>query len=280
MKIIRFDSISEAGGDYNLDLANHMGQIFWIMDGATALVAPYTQNAVIDIQQMLQLIDEIIRSEISKGETDLLAILQKAAIYVKQEIVDTRRRKQWEIPSTCIGIVQLAQDSIKYFVLGDVVLAIKLNDKTMVICDEAVKRLDNKAITQKLFLQRLGLSTSDARQAILPVLRQHRSLMNTSNGYWIFNGNPEALKHAMTGEVPIEKDSSFILATDGFSRLIDTFYVFPDWTDIFDELRRKSLAELVHLLREIESKDSECLKYPRFSPHDDATALYIELSKE
>jgi hypothetical protein len=121
------------------------------------------------------------------------------------------------------------------------------------------------------------MTSKDARKAITPLFQKHRSKMNTPGGYWIFNGDPKAVEHARTGIIPLGKGGKLLLATDGFSRLVDLFEYFATWGDLLYALQKSSLQELGEILRDIETRDSECLKFPRFSTHDDATAVYMEI---
>jgi hypothetical protein len=58
---------------------------------------------------------------------------------------------------------------------------------------------------------------------------------------------------------------------------VDLFEYFATWGDLLYALQKSSLQELGEILRDIETRDSECLKFPRFSTHDDATAVYMEI---
>lgn len=280
MKVIRLEAISLAGSDINEDLYGYDAQAFWVMDGATALVTPYTGDAAAEVCWLINKVDGIIRSGIKERNAALPEIMRMAALAVRRELAGNENRQPWEFPSCSIALVRVNNDFLEYFLLGDVTLAFKSGEELRVISDDAIRKLDAKAIKEKLRFQAEGLTSAAARQAILPILRRHRSLMNTPGGYWIFNGSPEAIKNALTGTIKLGNSSEFILATDGFSRLVDTFHIYPTWGFLFQDMKKSSLTELAGRLRQLEQDDLECLQYSRFSPHDDATALYVELGHE
>jgi hypothetical protein len=67
-----------------------------------------------------------------------------------------------------------------------------------------------------------------------------------------------------------------VLLSDGASRLYDLFDGHTQ-RDVYDAAARGEGAALLAELRRIERADSECLRYPRFKVHDDATILVVSV---
>lgn len=271
----RFDSISVPGGKVNLDLCAYKRNYFWVIDGATALVPLDEEDPTYEVNTLVHNLDRAIR-ETMDDSLSLSDIMRESSGIVQKESGDMGSREPWQVPSCAVALVRILEDNLEYFVLGDVVVAV-CSPQVEVVTDTALLRLDKIAIAEKMRLQSTGMTSREARAAITPILRKHRSMMNRPDGYWIFNGDPEAIKHARTGVITLGRSGQFLLATDGFSRLVDLFHHFASWDELLNALRENSLEDLARTLRQIEKDDTECLKFPRFSTHDDATAVYGEL---
>ena len=64
--------------------------------------------------------------------------------------------------------------------------------------------------------------------------------------------------------------------SDGFYRAVDTFHVIAE-DRIVAWAMDQGLATILAAVRRLEAGDAECIRYPRFKPQDDATALLFEM---
>lgn len=89
---------------------------------------------------------------------------------------------------------------------------------------------------------------------------------------------PTAVHHALTGSINRKKEMHLLLASDGFTRLVDTLEAFRDWEELFAYVQVSGLEKTMATLRAIERSDPECSRYPRLKVFDDATAIYVSLA--
>lgn len=270
----RLEVATIPGGKTNSDAYNiafNSTWCLWVIDGATALV-PSGENE-------LQVFVRRVNEEIGKVILDHAPLYEAMAVAARTVSADFSDfpRQPYERPSCSVALARVGSGKLEYFVLGDAVVVADTADGVQVFSNrEKIARLDRIAIEEKLRLQiKHGMSSRDAWAAIQPTLRRHRALMNTPEGYWIFNGDPEACFNATFGSIDMPQGRRILVATDGFTRLVD-MGVFPDWKSLFFGLGVSSLWNLLYLLRDVENQDPECLIYPRFRIHDDATAIYVE----
>ncbi len=75
-------------------------------------------------------------------------------------------------------------------------------------------------------------------------------------------------------EIVCDRGDSILLMSDGFSSLIDAYraYTAEGLVRAVEEL---GLAAVAMELREIERRDLECTRHPRFKASDDASAMWI-----
>ena len=76
--------------------------------------------------------------------------------------------------------------------------------------------------------------------------------------------------------IRVAPGTRLLLATDGFMRLTDLFARYS-WDELFDLAARDGLSALVDELRQMEVADGDCLHVPRTKPHDDASAILLEV---
>lgn len=157
-------------------------------------------------------------------------------------------RKHWTkpFPGVFIGIVRLLENEAEYYVLGDVSLIIDDGDKTRVIRDCALERLDREALSEKIRLQKEGLTAEQAANEIMPILRKNRWRVNKD--FWAFNMEPQACFYAKTGRICTAK--RILLASKRVNQQV---------------LKKNSLQEM------IASNESV------LSIYDDTSAMLIEL---
>ncbi|MGB9859455.1 MAG: protein phosphatase 2C domain-containing protein [Moorellaceae bacterium] len=271
----RLEAVTLAGGEVNHDAYGIVpgSWCFWAIDGATAL-APAGEN---ELQAFVQCVNE----EIGKHVTDSRIPLRRAMAAVAGAVLADFSgfpREPWERPSCSVALARVDGMQLEYFVLGDAAVVADTPDGVRVFSGkEDIARLDRIAIQEKTRLQiEKGISSREARAAIQPTLRKHRALMNKPGGYWIFNGDLEPCFNAVCGSVDLPPGGMVLAATDGFTRLVDTLGVFPDWVSLLSFLQQTSLKDLLQILREAEDKDPECLEHPRFWIYDDATAVFVK----
>ncbi|MEQ8327049.1 hypothetical protein [Parvibaculum sp.] len=109
--------------------------------------------------------------------------------------------------------------------------------------------------------------------AVMDYLRANRRRQNRADGYWILGIDAEAAAHMRHWEIPFDRPYTGLLFSDGFGSIVFDYHRLDPATLV----RRAALGGLRSILAEIRSietiDDPECLSWPRFKRHDDATAL-------
>ena len=97
--------------------------------------------------------------------------------------------------------------------------------------------------------------------------------MNQKNGYWVIARNLTDSSQAISGL--LETPRQILLASDGFSRAVDTFSLAPTYRKL---LETKPLSKIAELIRQEETSDPNCLQSPRWSTSDDCSAMLLEIN--
>jgi hypothetical protein len=142
----------------------------------------------------------------------------------------------------------------------------------------ALAPLDRMLIDGIVRLQAEGIVEPAALWTrLVPHIRANRGRMNTEGGYWVLDVPGRGLDHAEELIVAPDEIREFLLVTDGFYRLVDTYRVFDDEA-LLDAALSRGLAALCRKLRAVEAQDAGCRTYPRLKPRDDATAVLGRVS--
>ena len=113
-------------------------------------------------------------------------------------------------------------------------------------------------------------------EATLERLRRGRETHNLPGRYAIFGLQPQAADAARAWTIPLMRPAHVLLATDGFSALVDRYGAY-DAGGIVRAALDKGLAQLGVELRAIEADDPGGTAHPRWKRSDDATALLLRL---
>lgn len=88
--------------------------------------------------------------------------------------------------------------------------------------------------------------------------------------------DPDAARQATTGTIALGGLRGVALLSDGATRITDTYHL-TDWPSLMQVLRDQGPAALIGQVREAEDDDPAGVRWPRYKPRDDATALYWQL---
>jgi hypothetical protein len=265
---------AEAG--VNEDLAGNSPPFYWVLDGSTPLFGKNVRGFGSDALWLVETIDARLRKALTdRADRDLEQILRSVATVLGREFKRAGIPEGPEGPSAAIGLVRLRASRLDYAILGDITVVVRSGRRVEAVRDERVVEFDRAAV--ELLTRELssGATYDHARRAVHKALRENRKYMNAQPGYWILSNKARAAHHAVTGSLEVTPGSEILVASDGFSRVVDTFRLYRGWTGLLSEVRAGSLASAIRRLRTAERKDPQCRRYPRLSPADDATALYI-----
>lgn len=182
-----------------------------------------------------------------------------------------------ETPFACLALAQELNDQVEFLNMGDLSVLIRGRGGSVErFGTSAVRELDRQALA---LLEREiadGPATHAGRVAnVWPKIQANRALRNVLPGYEVLEPGVSCTGKLERSVFARSEVRSFLMLSDGFYRLVDTFHRYTD-ASLFDAVERRGLRELLRELRAIEDGDAECVRYPRFKRHDDATALWLE----
>ncbi len=274
----RIEVVSDASG-VNEDIAGIHPPYFWVVDASTPLFNTRVTSEPSDAAWLAKRVDAYLHSRIAREQATipLPQLVEGLAATLAKDLRRVGAPRGAEGPSAALAVVRIAERELDYLILGDVALAVASGRRIQVLRDERVTRLDNAAVDALQAELSAGASYAEARRKTADHLREHRKYMNVESGYWILSNSVAAVRRAEQGTLRFSNGSRVMLASDGFTRVIDVLHLYRGWRGLFTEAQREPLSKALGKLRMAESADPETRRFPRLAPHDDATALYLEL---
>ncbi len=252
---------------YNEDRYVIFNNCYMVIDGATSLLPssfkPTSGSYFVSyIKAKLPKLDGTIIERLNNISTSFSKLIEN--------------NKEEYLPSAGISFVEINDNTIDIYSIGDCEVVVCLKDNTIkrYVQDELIK-LDNKAIEEMIKISKEeNISIKQARQNINPTLIKHRKLMNKDNGYNVFAPykNPN-LKFSFNSLK--KEDVKYIyLFSDGFASICDTYHKYT-YEQLFTQ--NIDLKKIIDEIVTISKDDPLYNKYPRFKLIDDITAIKIVL---
>ncbi|GAB5374728.1 MAG: PP2C family serine/threonine-protein phosphatase [Acuticoccus sp.] len=255
----------------NEDGYGSVGRFAWVIDGATGLGDEELLDAPSDAAWLTGALGDVLSA--SAGDfTDPAALLSHAAALCERRFLAERRRaprERYEIPTAAVLLAHFGAGTVTIAEVGDCGAYFRAPDG-------AITRFGGTEAGR-------ALEQSNARNMMVPgrdrrspdvlgFLRRVRNRANTPGGYSIFA--PEAaaasaariFRHRATAG-----DALFV--SDGFEAAVDDYGLY-DAAGLFAAVRDDIKLPL-DALREVEDKDPDCQRFPRFKKSDDATAMLV-----
>ena len=119
-----------------------------------------------------------------------------------------------------------------------------------------------------------GISIKEAKKKVSNLIVENRNKLNKDNGYNVFSLYKDGYDFKLSKkEINLDNVSYIALASDGFIQAYDTFKIYDNILDLFDN----DLLQTYLKMKYLAYKDKDLNIYPRFKLIDDTTAIKIYL---
>ena len=276
-------AISEASGRVNEDgfgLAGTPEDVTaaWIFDGVTGInernYLPGNSDAAWLVEKANAHLQVLAAQDLSLKE--ILARLVKALIIDWQDVSPSLRLPvDFDPPAACLVLVKRYGNQWQSLRLGDSCLLVEKNDGQHHLDVSSPNNEFDDWLTQAAKMMRAQGERDIKKmvEAFRPELIASRLARNTPDGYGILEARSVVLDYAEyrgLGEA-----RSILLCTDGFYRAVDHYHQLSPQQLVQRCKLEGGAASILRQLREIEAGDPDCVKYARFKPADDATAVML-----
>ena len=286
--VLRFsvrDSLSLASDSHNEDRFGQYGAAAWVIDGASDLLGQRLMPGPSDAAWFAEALGLAFTRLASSSNHTLDEILATATSATRESFEKSARRPiahRHEQPSAAGIFAQIREGELEALSLGDcTLLTLPTEGPPLDLFRTAGKReADEEARAAARSMTAQSDTPPDNAQSIraglMPLLRAGRDRLNTEGGYGIFSIDLPPEKYVRKIRRPVAPGDRFLLASDGFLRLVDVYGAYS-LTALAEAIASHGLAALALDLRQIEQDDADCRRFPRAKVMDDATAMIVEV---
>lgn len=294
MRFSLTDSLSLAGSGHNEDRLGQHGAAAWIIDGATDLAEARLLPGESDAAWFAQALNARfarLASEAGGASTPLDAMLARLTQEMRAGVIAAAVRPiaaRHEQPSAAGIFARLRDGDIEALSLGDcTLLALDGEGAPLDLfrqhgrreADEEARAAAADAVRAREATrpdQAAAGGIAAIRAGLMPLLRASRARMNIPGGYGIFSIDEPQPGQALIARRRVAPGDRFLLATDGFLRLVDVYGAYS-LAAFGTAIMERGLIALAAELRAIEADDAAGNRFPRAKTRDDATAMILHV---
>jgi hypothetical protein len=274
-------AVSEGSGAVNEDGFGWLGSAgdvsaAWVFDGVTGINDRNYLGDGTDARWLVARAHERL-AELVLRDAPLMALLQELVAGLIDDFARATAGEDippgYDPPAACLILVK------RY---GEQWQALRLGDSCLLARDEHGGHRVHAASPNNAFdhwLTREARKRRDAGvldiKALLaefaPQLKAGRAKRNRPDGYAILEASRDAL--AMPEIIDLGRPAEILLCTDGYYRAVDHYALYDDAGLM--TASAADVASVLSRLRQEEASDPQCLRFPRFKPADDATAVML-----
>ncbi len=282
MKLV--GAATQGSGTINEDGLGFLGSAgdvsaVWIFDGITGINgqnylgggtdAAWFVAKAHDHLRALAGLDLPLREILSKLVKVLIIDFEAAAKTVKLP-------DNYDPPAACLILLKRYGETWQALRLGDSCLLARGSDGLhMSVAASPNNAFDNWLSTEALKRRDAGmLDIKELLAEFRPQLMHGRKSRNSPGGYSILEASPSAMKFAEYFD--LGAPSEILLCTDGYYRAVDHYALHSNESLLQASLIPGGVDNVLNSIRSIEAEDPACMKYLRFKPADDATAMALQ----
>ena len=275
------DAVSEGSGVINEDgfgWAGSAGDVSaaWIFDGVTGINQRSYLGEGTDARWLVARAQAYLQEHAAQ-DVPLQAILDGLVSALiadfRAETASVDLPTDYDPPAACLILAKRYGETWKALKLGDSCLLTRHAGGTHQILAVSPNNAFDNWLTREV-RQRREAGVTDIKALLAefaPQLKAGRSRRNRPGGYSILEASRDAL--AMPEVVELGSPAEILLCTDGYYRAVDHYHLHDDRSLM--AASAAGVSEVLSALRAAEASDPDCIRYPRFKPADDATALML-----
>ncbi len=285
MRLTLHDSVCLAGGLHNDDRWGLHGAFAWVIDGATDVLEERILPGPSDAAWFADALSAALMAQVRESAASLDTIIEAATDEVRERFARASKRavsKPHEQPSAAGIVLRVGDGHLQARSLGDCTL-LALGDEAAhdLLRGDGPREADDALRDAVARMQESGQAPANTsphaiRSELKPRLRAERDRLNAPDGYPIFSLEMPEFGRIARVSTRARHGDRFLLATDGFMRLVDVYGIY-DLRTLREALCSDGLARLAYRLRRAEGDDPDGVRWPRVKMRDDATAVVFEV---
>jgi hypothetical protein len=265
----------------NEDICGVSGDWAWVIDTSIFPGTKPVMHEKSDATWLARFADERLSNlapQAQDGVTLLRHVMEEARTAYRAVAPAERHDDFVTWPLGAMTLVRRRGSVLDAWTFGDTTAYVRQPDGTVATLGDAPGLRDAEAATAAELMRQAGSRPTAIldEPVFLAWLGERRERQRKSGiPAALLSVNPEAVDRLRHETAPCEDGTVILLASDGFSALVD-LYGAMDAEAVVEAALTSGLEPLVRLAREIETeRDPDGKLYPRFKQSDDATAVLL-----
>jgi hypothetical protein len=250
-------------GQANEDTAGLTAVMAWLIDGATD-VDPNTHfTETTGARWIADEVDALFRAMPENTEHHPIEL---AAIHVRERLQSIGFPSDRLPPACSCGMIRQCGETVELSLVGDVFIYSLYDDYL----------LSNPVFghNEKAAVARTGSSNGlRDTQALRGIAARRRNYIRGVDDIWVLSNNPSIRDGVVRTILPRQAGNEYLLASDGFARLVEPYGVFHGWKELSLYLKRHGADRAMSLLRSFE--DEHATDTWHFKARDDACVILV-----
>lgn len=280
MSLKVLDAGSLPAGAINEDAWGVAGACAWVLDGATGLgrnVVSAESDAAWFAHALSAGLERRLRKDAQPLSTAIAGVLAETA-EAYDSALGSASIESYELPSAAGIFAEVREQDVALLWLGDCRAYWRDGTHLRVAGGGRIDAIDDEGLKElaAFFAANPEAGLNEGRAHVWPLLRRQRTTMNQEHGYWAWAPQEGGLLQRAEHCTIRRGVGPLLLASDGFTRLWDTFAIAAA-EEALDACSRGQGLDLVQRLRSAESDDASGREFVRFKQYDDCTWLCLEV---
>ncbi len=269
----RFDSITSKGSSaLNEDAlaVNERTGIFAVFDGASSLTSFSDSKGRTGGFLAANIAREVFENE----DKELVDLVRETNSRIRKAMLDAgiNASDKLNLWVTAAAAIKIGKDSFDWIQVSDTLILVLYKDGRHKLL---VNDYDHDQGVLTLMAQLARDGVEDPRAAITKPLERLRRQLNVTYG---FIAGESSVRFLKSGTESLKGVEEIILFSDGLL-IPKAVPKEPDDIDtLVKEYRKGGLRGWLGYVRNLALSDPKMLKYPRFKPYDDATAISVSFT--
>ena len=180
-------------------------------------------------------------------------------------------------PSAGLSILERIDNMVYIYTIGDCEAVIRKKDGKLIrIVQTKLSELDKISLEEMMKTSKeKNITLKASFNECLDILKKHRLLMNTKDGYPIYTISENPDFEYTVNFYDLDDIKNIYLYTDGITQAFDELQIYSSCEEMFKEDIDLDI-EMQKIVKKAFS-DKDCNKYPRFKTIDDIAIIKIEI---
>ncbi len=227
MRVLCFGSY-KGSRIYNGDVLGIKNNMYFVMDGSTALFNDYKFFPEGDLYCYMQK----LRDNFNNDDRDITRNLQEAIRKSNKNLIGIEKYKEYELPTYTIAVIRELDEMIEYYILCDTLISILYKDGHIEnILDKRIDPVKDICRGRNREIKAMDISDDEKKELILQNERETRMKANIDGGFPVGSTNEESVLVGYKGKIDKSLIDKILICSDGY---YDSDEEYPHMKEEFD----------------------------------------------